>query len=34
MNKILNKISDIIESYESGAWVTSENLRIIEISEH
>tara|TARA_Y100000592_G_C5323120_1_gene245755 strand:- start:171 stop:485 length:315 start_codon:yes stop_codon:yes gene_type:complete len=29
MDKILNKISDIIESYESGAWVTSENLRIM-----
>lgn len=27
MNDILTKISDIIETYESGAWVTSDNLR-------
>lgn len=27
METILNKISDIIETYESGAWVSVENLR-------
>jgi len=29
MEKILNKISDIIERYESGEWVSVENLRIM-----
>lgn len=29
MNDILNKITDIIETYESGAWVTEDNLRIM-----
>lgn len=30
MNKILTKICDIIETYESGAWSTEENLRIMQ----
>lgn len=29
MEKPLKKINDIIETYESGAWETSENLRIM-----
>ena len=29
MEKILNKISDIIERYESGEWQSVENLRIM-----
>jgi len=29
MEEILKKISDIIETYESGAWQSKENLRII-----
>jgi hypothetical protein len=29
MEEILNKITDIIETYESGAWQTKENLRIL-----
>ena len=27
MNEILSKITDIIETYESGAWQTSDKLR-------
>ena len=27
MNEILNKISDIITTYESGAWSTTDSLR-------
>ena len=27
MNEILSKITDIIETYESGAWQSSDNLR-------
>ena len=27
MDQILNKISDLIETYESGAWQSSEDLR-------
>lgn len=27
MEGVLKKITDIIETYESGTWVTSENLR-------
>lgn len=29
MDKTLKKISDIIETYESGAWVSVENLRVM-----
>ena len=29
MEEILKKISDIIETYESGAWQSKENLRMI-----
>ena len=29
MEEILNKISDIIETYESGAWQSKENLRVL-----
>jgi len=29
METILNKITDIIETYESGAWVSAENLRVM-----
>lgn len=29
MEEILNKISDIIETYESGAWHSKENLRVL-----
>lgn len=29
MEKILNRISEIIETYESGSWQTSENLRVL-----
>lgn len=29
MNDILKKITDIIETYESGAWVTEDNLRVM-----
>ena len=27
VDKVLSKITDIIETYESGAWVSSDNLR-------
>ena len=29
MLEVLTKITDIIETYESGAWVSAENLRIM-----
>ena len=29
MLAVLTKITDIIETYESGAWVSAENLRIM-----
>lgn len=29
MEKILNKITDLIETYESGTWQSVENLRIM-----
>ena len=29
MNEILNKISDIIETYESGSWQSVDNLRVL-----
>ena len=30
MNEILDKISDLIQTYESGAWQSVENLRIMQ----
>ena len=29
MEEILNKITDIIETYESGTWVSADNLRVM-----
>ena len=29
MDKILTKITNIIETYESGTWVSAENLRVM-----
>ena len=29
MESIVNKISDLIDTYESGAWQSTENLRIL-----
>lgn len=29
MNTILDKISDLIDNYESGAWQSSESLRVM-----
>mgnify|MGYP003148632861 CR=1 FL=1 len=30
LDQILNKINDLIDTYESGAWQTVENLRIMQ----
>lgn len=29
MEKILNRITEIIQEYESGSWQTSDNLRVL-----
>lgn len=29
MEEVLNKITDLIDTYESGSWVSVENLRIM-----
>ena len=30
MDKILNKITDLIEEYESGKWISADNLRVMQ----